>query len=167
MSGGVLGVQSRRFDHRDRSGTRSGRRRGRREREAEGRAATALAVRAFRGLLTTHSDSPVGECFGRDDVVSHRRDGGASFRAAFRADPGGRTHRDLPAEEVQGAAQDRSRLRPPAEGQQPEAFDAVYMDIVALGKEYFFMFNLNGIIRLIRTTSVVELTTYDKLDSTS
>jgi hypothetical protein len=40
-----------------------------------------------------------------------------------------------------------------------ETFDAVYEDTVPLGREYFFVFNVSGCRRLIRTSSVVEIST--------
>lgn len=38
-----------------------------------------------------------------------------------------------------------------------ETFEAVYQDTVPLGREYFFIFNISGKHRLIRTTAVVEI----------
>ncbi len=38
-----------------------------------------------------------------------------------------------------------------------ETFHAVYEDVVPLGREYFFVFNVAGKRRLCRTSSVVEI----------
>lgn len=40
-----------------------------------------------------------------------------------------------------------------------ETFKAVYEDTVPLGREYFFVFNVSGRRRLIRTSAVVEIST--------
>lgn len=41
-----------------------------------------------------------------------------------------------------------------------DTFNAVYEDTVPLGREYFFVFNISGRKRLIRTSSVVEIITH-------
>jgi hypothetical protein len=38
-----------------------------------------------------------------------------------------------------------------------EVFQATYVDIVPLGREYFFVFNVGGLRRVFRTSSVIEL----------
>lgn len=38
-----------------------------------------------------------------------------------------------------------------------ETFAAVYEDVVPLGREYFFVFNVAGKRRLVRTSSVIEI----------
>lgn len=38
-----------------------------------------------------------------------------------------------------------------------EQFNAIYRDVVPLGREYFFVFEVAGRRRLIRTGSVVEI----------
>ena len=38
-----------------------------------------------------------------------------------------------------------------------ETFHGVYEDVVPLGREYFFVFNIAGRRRLVRTSSVVEI----------
>lgn len=42
-----------------------------------------------------------------------------------------------------------------------EIFTAVYEDTVPLGREYFFIFNVAGRHRLVRTTSVIEILEHD------
>lgn len=44
-----------------------------------------------------------------------------------------------------------------------ETFRAVYQDTVPLGREYFFIFNIAGRHRLIRTSAVVEIDTGDTI----
>ena len=38
-----------------------------------------------------------------------------------------------------------------------EVFDAIYRDTLPLGREYFFVFEVDGLSRLVRTPSVVEV----------
>lgn len=38
-----------------------------------------------------------------------------------------------------------------------DAFDGVYVDTVPMGREYFFVFEVDGARRLLRTSSVVEV----------
>ena len=45
-----------------------------------------------------------------------------------------------------------------------EQFKAVYEDTVPLGREYFFVFNVAGRRRLVRTSSVIEIETDGAID---
>ena len=42
-----------------------------------------------------------------------------------------------------------------------EQFHAIYRDVVPLGREYFFVFEVAGRRRLVRTSSVVEIAATD------
>jgi hypothetical protein len=51
-----------------------------------------------------------------------------------------------------------------SETQQPydEQFIAIYRDLIPAGKAYFFVFDVNGDVRLFETSSVLEITVLDR-----
>lgn len=43
-------------------------------------------------------------------------------------------------------------------------FNAVFEDVLPLGREYFFVFNISGCRRLVRTSNVVEIAQFGAIE---